>query len=585
MRRLALMSLLLSACPKPSTPAAEAPAPSKCGVHADGSRTFGILHINDVYRIEGLLDETGGLARLRRLRMELEQSCPDLLFTHGGDFLSPSMLTKIRSEDGSHKLYGEHMVDLLSRMDGDPDTPDDRMFIAIGNHEFDNGGNTFGPRLSELIDRSGGTWLDTNLVWSDVETTDAKSGAVTTWAAPSSDHLAKYRVVEVAGLKVGLFGMTLNMKSEVDGEPVRKRAYFDTLDDHAKVATDTIAAMGPTDVQLALTHLDVAEDEALLAAVPAIDLVLGGHNHHAMTREVDGRFVLKADADAATVRVVYVTVAADGAVTVAHDDTDPSDGIGGTVLAGASDPDMQARVDEWEARLSRKFCEGKAPDCLDAPLTVAGNDFHAAELDIRRFETNVGSLAADLALAAWADKGAQLSFLNSGGMRLNQTIPAGASFRQRQLEELFPYNAPVFLIELTGAELQKVADRAVEAWEGNGHWLQVSGWGFVHDPHGNDGAGRASRLHLLPAGGTPEPIDPGATYKVVANEYLVTSKFGDRDGYTFPVRYLSPDDPQEVPDVKVLFGEFLAQNPTTTLPLEGRICNPTRPGPCRVPGE
>jgi 2',3'-cyclic-nucleotide 2'-phosphodiesterase (5'-nucleotidase family) len=586
MRRLALFAVFAFGC-KPKAPVPAPEAARKCGEHADGSRTFGILHINDVYRIEGLLDDTGGLGRLRRLRTELEQSCPELLFTHGGDLLSPSMLSKVKSDVNGQPLYGEHMVDLLSRMDGDPTAFDDRMFIAIGNHEFDNGGDTFGPRLSELIDQSGGTWLDTNITWSAFEQTDKDSGETTTYAAPSSAHLAKHKVVEVAGLKVGIFGMTLDMKSEVDGKVVKKRAFFDTLDNHAKVATDTIAAMGETDVQLAVTHLDVSGDKALLAAVPDLDLVLGGHNHNAMTEVVDGRFVLKADADAATVRVVYVTVASDGTITVEHDDTDLTDDIKATTLSGASDPTMQERVDYWEAYLDRQYCGAEHLGCLTEQLTIAGNDFHAAELDIRRFETNVGDLAADLALEAYADQGAQLSFMNSGGMRLNQTIPEGAPFKMRQQEELFPYSAPVFLIELTGEELQGVADRAVQAWEGNGHWLQISGWGYIHNPDANDGAGSATRLHLLPRDGAPVPIDPQATYKVVANEYLVTKAYGDRDGYTFPARYLGSDDPKAVPDVKQLFGAHLKQNPTTTLAVDGRICNPTRrpEAPCRIPAE
>ena len=580
MRRIALLPLLvLASCPKTSVPTPAAPE-ARCGVHADGSRTFGILHVNDVYRIEGLLDDTGGMARLRRLRIELEADCPELLVTHGGDFLSPSMLSKSTNAETDPKrkirLYGEHMVDLMARLDGDAEAFDDRMFIAMGNHEFDNGGDTFGPRLDQLVEMSGGTWIDTNIAWKPVE----HDGD--TIPAPSSAHFAAHPVVELAGLKVGIFGMTLDMKTEKNGERVNKRAFFDTDDDHVTVANKAIEALAHTDVQIGLTHLDVSADVALLGAVPELDLILGGHNHTAMTREVDGRYVLKADSDAHTVRIAYVTVAADGTISVEHDATAD---IEATLLDGATDPTMQARVDHWEQRLDHDFCGEADTGCLDVKLTVAANPFVAEELEIRRFETNVGDKAADLALEAYAAQGAQLAFMNSGGMRLNQTIPTGAPFTRRQQEELFPYNAPVFLIELTGEELQGVADRAVEAWEGNGHWLQVSGWGFIHDPTANDGAGSATRLHLLPKDGEPIPIDPNATYTVVANEYLVTDKYGDRDGYTFEVRYVG-DVPANPPDVKVLFGQHLRQNAETTLPTEGRICNTTRPdAPCRIPAE
>jgi len=578
MRCFAFLPLLAVACPKPQPPVQPIPE-ARCGVHADGSQTFGILHVNDVYRVEGLLDGTGGLARLRRLRAELERDCPDLLMTHGGDFLSPSMLSKstnpANKTDSKIRLYGEHMVELMSMLDGDADAFDDHMFVAIGNHEFDNGGDTFAPRLSELADMSGFLWLDTNITWKPV-----KDGGHE-YAAPASDRFVAHKVVQFGELKVGLLGMTLDMKSkDTAGNRVNKRKYFDTDDDHAAVAKQAIAAMGDVHVRLGVTHLDANQDMALLNAVPELDLILGGHNHNALTQSsTDGHLLLKADGDAATVRVAYVTVAADGSVTVDHD---AHDNVKATVLNGKGDPTILAAIHGWERYLDHRFCGEDDLGCLDVKLTEAGNDFVAAELEIRRFETNVGDLAADLALSAYAEQGAQLAFMNSGGMRLNQTIPMGTDFTRRQQEELFPYNAPVFLIELTGEELQSVADRAVQAWTGNGHWLQVSGWGFVHDPDANEGEGTATRLHLLPADGEPVPVDPTETYKVVANEYLVTNKYGDRDGYTFEVRYVG-EVPASPPDVKELFGAFLKKNATTTLATEGRICNTQRPdAPCRI---
>ena len=464
MHRLAFISLLAVSCaktPPPGEPGTPAP-PSRCGLHADGSQTFGILHINDVYRIEGLLDGTGGLARLRRLRMELEADCPDLLMTHGGDFLSPSLLSKStnREVDPSRRVQtdGAHMVDVLSQLDGDAEAFDPFMFAAIGNHEFDTIKN--GPEFARLVSRSGFAWLDTNIKWLAVGEGDEAL------PAPSSERFIPSAVVTFGELNVGLIGMTLDMKTvREDGTTKLRRLYFDTDDDHATVARQTFKELeaglaakgaGGVDVKIGLTHLDISEDLALLEAVPELDLILGGHNHRAMTRaSSDGRLALKADADAATVRIVYVTVAQDGTVTIEHD---AHGDVEATVLDGAGDPDLVAAVDEWEAGLAREFCGDANLDCLTTKLTVAGNDFWAEELGIRRFETNVGNLAADLARSAYAEQGAQLSFMNSGGMRLNQTIPEGADFTRRQQEELFPFSAPVFLIALTGAELQAIAE-------------------------------------------------------------------------------------------------------------------------------
>ncbi len=554
-----------------STPPSAPPedrVPARCGLHADGSQTFGILHVNDVYRIEGLLDGRGGIARLRRLRVELEQTCPDLLLTHGGDLLSPSLLTKSKNmtpKSGAPRkvqTMGRHMVDLLSLLDGDAGAMDDRMFMVFGNHEFDNGGDAFAPVLQELVDASGFVWLDTNLTWVPVGDTPAVA----------SPKLQASHTVTFGDLKVGIIGMALPIK------PDQPPAFLTQNNNRAQVAKDTLATLpADMDVRLAITHLDVADDVALLDSVPELDFILGGHNHNAMTRtSADGRFVFKADADAATVRVLYVTVHPDGRVEVSHDAVGS---VLATPLDGLADPTAQAAVDAWEHTLDVQFCGDDDLGCLARPLTRTGNAFVAEELEMRRFETNVGDFVADLALSAYADHGAQLSFVNSGGLRLNQTLPAGVAFTRRQLEELFPYNANLYLVTLTGAELSAVAARSIEAWEGNGHWLQVSGWGFRHDPSANQGAGAVSDVFVLSPEGVPQPVDPAAEYRVVTNDYLVNTS-GDRDGYVFPVRKVE-GVPQGEFDLKVRVYDALAAAPETTLPLFGRICNATRPdSPC-----
>ena len=69
------------------------------------------------------------------------------------------------------------------------------------------------------------------------------------------------------------------------------------------------------EVVIALTHLEAEQDAELLQALgpQGLDLVVGGHDHQAMALEVDGRWVLKADADAVTAQVIEVTLPAAGA--------------------------------------------------------------------------------------------------------------------------------------------------------------------------------------------------------------------------------------------------------------------------------
>jgi 2',3'-cyclic-nucleotide 2'-phosphodiesterase (5'-nucleotidase family) len=166
-----------------------------------------------------------------------------------------------------------------------------------------------------------------------------------------------------------------------------------------------------------------------------------------------------------------------------------------------------------------------------------------------------------------------VAFINSGSLRLNQDLPAGAVTRQ-DVEELFAYPAPLVLLEIDGATLKKVAARAVDGWSGNGWWLQIAGFAFRHDPR----AGTASDLTLLTADG-PRPLADGDRLLAVTQRYLVDPEMGDQDGYDM----LSPKQILVARgDLKQIVIDALGQAGEAGIApvLEGRICNPLREGPC-----
>ena len=96
-----------------------------------GERVATILAVNDIYRIDGVgAEEIGGLHRLRTLRKDIEKKSGNVLLLHAGDFLSPSLESRV--------FKGEQMIDAMNNLDGDPNKFDARMFVAFGNHEFDD---------------------------------------------------------------------------------------------------------------------------------------------------------------------------------------------------------------------------------------------------------------------------------------------------------------------------------------------------------------------------------------------------------------------------------------------------------------
>ncbi len=530
-----LLALLLLACAA-REPAAVAPPP------APAAPACTLLTVNDTYRIEPNADGTGGMARLRTVRKELEAE-GDVLLLHAGDFLYPSLL--------SRTYKGAQMVEVLDALDGDPAAQDRRMYVVFGNHEFDAGKMKDGPGLAATIASSQFRWLGTNIQF--VAADDTPEGQL---PGPHLGNLVRHDLVECGGLKVGLFGITTNRKSA---------AYVERFDDPVGTARSFTAELrrAGADVVVALTHQSVDEDLAMLRALAAEgpDLVVGGHEHNQVRAEEGGRPVYKADADAHSAWRITLRRGPGGITHDAELRTLSAD--------IPEDPAVKAIVDARVAQHDRDFCGAheEPVGCLAMELARTKVPLTAAELDIRRFETNFGNWIADVARAAFPD--AQIALVNSGSLRLNRDLAPGP-IRRQDIEEMFAYPMPLARIEIDGATLEKVVARAVQEWTGNGHWLQVSGFAWLHDPV----AGSGTRLTLLSTG---KPIAPTDRLVAVVPEYLVDPS-GDQDGYTMLPKPPANPGARPNPDLKQLVLDALAAKPDGIAPaVEGRICNPQRP--------
>ncbi len=523
-------------------PTASAP---RCGPQADGSHRFALLHLNDTYRIEGLIDGRGGMARVRTLVADLRATCPGALVTHAGDLLSPSLPSKV--------FHGSQMTDVLGRLDGAPGVRDPATLVTFGNHEFDWRKPADAAPLAEVVRDSEFTWLDTNLTWTD----PVLQGLPTVEDTVLIDH---------QGLTVGVFGLTID--SAVPPYVAIDTAYEAIARDRSA----TLRAAGARAI-IAITHLRREDDMALLRALgpDGPDLIVGGHDHSASTDMVDGRYVLKGDADAARVQVVELVVSREGAVQATPRLVDVDERV-------PADPDVAAAITDWMTRFDAAFCAKPREGCpLAERLASAGVDLVAAEDRIRSVETNVGNWAADLALTAFGED-ADVALINSGSLRLNQDIRAGAALTNQVIEELMPWSSSLNAVEVTGAQLAEALQHAVSEWGSSGHFLQVAGLAFRHDVK----TGTASDLTLLTADG-PRPVGAHETLRVVAPRYLLDPSMGDRDGYTmlppYDARLLVAADGV---DHKQLVRDDLRAHADAGLApvVEGRICTSTVPGPC-----
>lgn len=475
----------------PPTAAAPAAAPG-----------FTILQINDTYKIEGLrAGAEGGLARVRTLRKELEAEGRPVLVLHAGDFLFPSVMSKY--------LKGAPMVEALNLLDGDPGF-DDRFFVTPGNHEFDN------PELALLSDRiaeSKFTWITSNVRLKGVVDGDLR---------PLSERFANVKdhvVLELGGIRVGIFGLTLSDQSRPWVEygydlPTRRATIARVLGDLEREGAQFV---------IGLTHQEVGDDEWLAREFPGrIDWIVGGHEHVAQFVKVGATTITKADADAKSAYRIDVRPATGGGAITAT----------GTLVeldkSVQLDSDMIRQVATSLVRLATAIEEKTGRKLLDVVATT-DHLLEGTEPAIRGRETALGDLLCDILRQRLRT---DIAFVNGGAIRVNDDVPAGGNVRVYELEGIFYYDDKPVVFELTGRELLALLEKSVsQATLGHGRFLQVAGLRFRYRVAA-DGETRveAADVSVRPAGETQfSALELDRRYRTATLDY--TWRNGYRDGY------------------------------------------------------
>jgi 5'-nucleotidase len=379
------------------------------------------LSINDVYVLDTLGDGSGGLARVATLRNRLAGVGPTI-FVLAGDVLSPSLLSKYYG--------GRQMVEGMNaaRLD----------YATFGNHEFEIPRDTLVARIAA----SKFKWVSSNCT----EGTGRAFPGVLPW-----DTLT------VQGRKIGIFGLTIV-------EQYRSYVRCVNPDTAARVAVDTLARLGAEFI-VGLTHQTLAADRALLARDTLIDLILGGHEHEAHDETVDGRHVVKADANSRSAQFVTVWGTKDRwrvapALIRIGNDLPP-------------DTATQSVTVRWQDSLARRLGPERVVATATAPI-------EARDIRSRRAETAIGDLVTD---AFRHGTGADVALLNAGTLRLDDVIEPGP-VSNYTLESLFLFadETRVVTFTLTGARLREVLEHGVAPGSlGGGPFLQVSGTAFAFD--------------------------------------------------------------------------------------------------------
>jgi 5'-nucleotidase len=399
-------------------------------------------------------------------------------------------------------------------------------FASVGNHEFDEGADEL------LRIQDGGCHPDDGCADPDrpYEGADFQYLSANAFVSESGEPLlAPYAIEEVAGVRIGFIGMTLEgtpnivSQSGVAGLEFRDEIetgnrYAAELQEQGVEAIVVLLHEGGTQAPGAgindCTGLQGPIVPIAQGFSPAIDVVVSGHTHQAYNCGIGNKLVTSASSFGRLVTDIDMQV-------------DPSTGhvISATATNVVVGRDVPA--DPGQTELVGRYRTLIGPIAARQIGETTGPVTRAQEplLGALGGESSLGNLIADAQLAASDDEqGAVAAFMNPGGVRAD--LDAGPVL----YEEAFtvqPFNNYVTTVDLTGAQLdclleqQFVTERTL---------APSSTVAYTVDPNGVTGtaadACTGTRVNALSIGGTP--VDPAATYRITVNSFLADGG----DGFT-----------------------------------------------------
>ncbi|MCD0489995.1 metallophosphatase [Pedobacter sp. MC2016-14] len=223
-----------------------------------------ILHTNDVHsRIEPFpMDGSkyqglGGVARRLALLKQIRAQVNNVLLFDAGDIFQGTPYF--------NKFGGELEMKAMSMMNYDAAT--------MGNHDFDNGMEGFYKQLPH----ANFPILMSNY---DFSNTILKNSTI------------PYKIFKVDGLKIGVFGIGLELKGIVADKNYGDTIYQDPVK-KANEVSDALKNDYKCDLVICLSHLGYkytsskVSDQILAKNNKSIDLIIGGHTHTFMDTPED----------------------------------------------------------------------------------------------------------------------------------------------------------------------------------------------------------------------------------------------------------------------------------------------------------
>lgn len=217
-----------------------------------------ILHTNDVHSHidpfgpeDGRNANKGGIARRATLIESIRKENPNTLLLDAGDIFQGTPYFNYYGGELEFKLMSKLKYDVAT----------------IGNHDFDNGIDGLYAQLPHANFK----FVSANY--------NFKNTIMDT-------HVEPYQIILKDGIKIGIFGLGIELKGLVDQKLYKETEYLDPIE-IAQETTKFLKVDEQCDLVICLSHLGYnysnnpskISDLKLAAATKHIDLIIGGHTH------------------------------------------------------------------------------------------------------------------------------------------------------------------------------------------------------------------------------------------------------------------------------------------------------------------
>jgi 5'-nucleotidase len=436
----------------------------------------------------------GGAAVLGGVVDEYRAANPNTLFVSAGDSIGGSTFTSFIQQD-------QPTIDVLNEIGLDAS--------AFGNHEFDRGQDDVNDRVLEEAD------------WPYLAANIYRDG---------QPAYQEYSLHEVDGVTVGFIGAvtedlpTLVSPAGIEGLEVRDIPT--EVNRVADALSDGDESNGEADVLVLLVH-----EGAPTADLPAptdttskfgeivngvnaeVDAIVSAHTHQLYNNQalIPG-----------TDRTRPVIQGSEYGRYFGHLSlsVDPVSGellsISSEVLpltgAATPDPEVAAIVTEAE-RVANELGAVEVGEITDSFLRAK----QAAGGENRGGESTLGNLVADAHLAATAERGAEVAFMNPGGLRADLVYEPDGTVTYREAANVQPFANTLVTLDLTGDLIRQVLEQQWQPAGASRPFLKLgvsSNLTYTYDPTAPAG----SRIGTIYLDG--EPLAADQVVRVVANSFL-----------------------------------------------------------------